>query len=418
MALSAVVVVLVASGVAQIGRASGPYRRTVDRGYTALAGPLVAQSNTTGAALMSFLGDSPSLGRVTFFSDLDSLAADADAQRRRYDVLTPPDPVTGAACARAMAGRARAVKSLQATLEGVLGGRAGVDPVDQGALAAALQTTGSALRTADASWAACRRAMRRAPGSAVLPQSTWVRRPAVFEAVAAARLVARLVAAPSLAPVHDLAFEAFVTEPSAVASGPVLVVPATTGIVADVVVANRGNVDEQGVEIGGVVTPQGSPVSPVLVQRKVDLGADRSTTIALRRFAVQPGSFYTVQVDAESPISSGLLVSRSVQVEVQVAATLTSVTSSPVITVPGRPVTFTAGLVSALAGVGSPTGTVAFDDDGATIPGCGAQPVHAEQATCTTTYPSASLHAITATYSGDTRFAGSLSPAITLKVGG
>ena len=48
MALSAVVVVLAVSAVAQIGRSSGPYRRTVDRGYAALAEPLAAQSNAVG----------------------------------------------------------------------------------------------------------------------------------------------------------------------------------------------------------------------------------------------------------------------------------------------------------------------------------------------------------------------------------
>jgi hypothetical protein len=66
--------------------------------------------------------------------------------------------------------------------------------------------------------------------------------------------------------------------------------------------------------------------------------------------------------------------------------------------------------------VGTPTGTVAFDDDGATIPGCGARPVHDAQATCPVTYPAASVHAITAAYSGDQRDAGSMSPAITLRV--
>lgn len=417
MALSAVVVVLAVSAVAQIGPASGPYRRTVDRGYAALAGPLAAQSDTLGAALVSFLRDAPSLGRVTFFSALDSLAADTTTVLRRYKALTPPNPVTATGCVTAMAGRASAVGSLRTSLESVLGGRTGLEPVD--ANATAMEAAGAALGSADASWASCRRALRRAPGSAVLARSVWVHDPGMFEAAASDRFVAKLASSRSLAAVHNLAIVAVVTDPSAVASGQTLVVPATTGVVTHVVVANRGNVDEEGVEVGGVVTVQGAPPSPVLVQRKVDLAAGRSMTMALRRFAVAPGSSYTVQVDAASPKSSGLLASRSVSIQVQSAATLTSVTSSPLTVVRGRPVTLTAGLTSALSGpgAGSPTGTVAFDDDGATIPGCGAQPLHAGQATCTTTYPTASTHAITAAYSGDSGFSGSLSPAITLKVG-
>src|SRR5579863_379311 len=74
MVLSAVVVILAVSAVAQIGRSSGPYRRTVDRGYAALAEPLVAQSNASGVALLSLLHDAPVLGRLAFFFDLDSLA--------------------------------------------------------------------------------------------------------------------------------------------------------------------------------------------------------------------------------------------------------------------------------------------------------------------------------------------------------
>jgi hypothetical protein len=133
---------------------------------------------------------------------------------------------------------------------------------------------------------------------------------------------------------------------------------------------------------------------------------------------VEPGSSYTLQVVAESPHApgTGALASRSVQVQVQPTATLTSVTSSPLIGVQGRSVTLIADIASSLADAGPPTGTVAFADDGTTIPGCGAQPLHTGQATCSVTYPAASAHAITASYSGDARDAGSMSPAITLKV--
>jgi hypothetical protein len=420
IALSAVVVVLAVSAVAQISRASGPYRRTIDRGYAALAGPLAAESNASSASLVTFLHQARSLGRIAFFFDLDVLAADTAATRRRFDAITPPDPATGARCAAAIAGRATAVSSLQSAFEGVVGGRTGLDPVDQGAAATAVDSAGAALESADASWAACRRALRAAPGSPRLPVSVWVRDPRVYEAGAVARLVGEVAGSSFLTPVHGLTVLAVVTDPSAVVSAQTLVVPATTTLVAHVVLANRGNVDEKGVELGGVATLQGAPSGAVPLQRSVDLAAGRSTSVLLPTFAVHPGSSYVVQVVAESPRVSGagVLASPTLQVQVQQAAVLTSVTSSPLVAVRGRPVTLIADLTSALPSAGSPTGTVAFVDDGATIPGCGARVVHLAQATCSTTYSVASAHAITAAYSGDSRFAGSMSPAITLKVGG
>ena len=420
MALSAVGAVLVVGAVAQIGPASGPFRRTVDRGYAALAQSLVVQSNASGAALRSLLGDGQTLGRVTFFGDLDSLVADTATVRRLYDGIIPPGPVTAAGrCALAMAERAAAVASLRTSLEGLLGGPTGLGVVDQGAATGAISSAGGALESADGSWAACRRALRHAPGSPEIAASVWVRDPGAFDPVSAGRFVAAIAGSRSLVAVHSLVLVGVVTDPSAVASAQTLVVRATTTLVTDVVVANRGNVAEEGVEIGGLATAVGAPTSGVPVQRTVDLAAGGSTTLLLPKFSVRPGTTYTVQITAESPRATGTgpLASRLVQVQVQPAATLTAVTSSPLVGARGRPVTFIADITSSPSGIGSLTGTVAFDDDGATIPGCAAQPLRSGEATCSTTYPTASTHSITATYTGAAGFAGSTSPAITLRVG-
>ena len=416
MVLSAVVVILAVSSVAQIGHTSGPYRRTVDRGYAALAQPLVAQSNASGVALLSFLRHASSLGRLEFFSELDSFAADASSLQRQYAAITPPDPLSASGCSEAITTRASTVSSLRAALERVLGGSTGLGSVDEAAATAAVGSAGAELHSADVSWATCRRALRRAPGSAVVPTSTWVRDQAVF--AGAGNLVAALVGSHSLAPVHHIVVLDVVTDPAAVASGSTLVTPAATTIVAQVVLANQGNVDEVGVELGGEMTVLGATASPVVVQRTVDLAAGRSTTMLLPALKVEPGSSYTLQVVAESPHApgTGALASRSVEVQVQPTATLTSVTSLPLIAVRGQSVTLIADVASSLSTAGPPTGTVAFQDAGATISGCGARPVRTGQATCSVTYPVASAHSITAAYSGDARDAGSLSPAITLKV--
>ena len=418
MVLSAAVVILAVTAVAQIGRASGPYRRTVDQGYVALAQPLAVQSNASGAALAALLSDGRALGRIAFFSDLDTFAADTATQQRRYDALTPPDPVSGAGCSTAMVDRAVAVSTVRSSLEGVLGGSTGLGVVDEGAAVSAVRSAGATLALADASWAACRRALRKAPGSPVLAASAWVHDHPVLAIGTLASSVASIATSPSLAPVHSLQILAVVTDPSAVASGTTLVVPATLRVVTHVVVSNRGNVDEQGVELGAEATVQSAQARPVLVQRTLDLGAGRSTTALLPALKVQPGSSYTVQVVAESPkaTGTGALASRSIQVEVQQAATLTSVTSVPLAAVRGRPVTLVADIASALSGVGPATGTVAFQDDGTTISGCVSQPVHDGQASCVVTYTIASAHAITADYSGDAATRGLMAPAITLKV--
>jgi hypothetical protein len=416
-----VVIVGVAS-VAHISSASGPYRRTVDRGYAALAQPLVAQSNASAAALQSFLHDASKLGRIAFFFDLDTLASDTAVLERRFDAITPPDPTTGALCATAIAERASAVSTLRSALEAVVGGPTGLGVGDQGAAASAMSAAGARLQSANASWAACRRALRRGAGSARVPTSVWIHDPSAFEPGAVGQFVAAVAGSHSLTPVHSIVVLAVVTDPTSVQSGATLVAPATTSLVAHVVLANQGNVDEKGVELGGEATLQGAQASAVLVQRTVSITAGRSTTMSLPALKVEPGSSYTVQVVAESPRSpgTGALASRSIQVQVQPAATLTAVTSSPLIGVRGHKVTLIANLTSSLSNggavVGGPTGTVSFADDGATVPGCGAQPVHDGQATCAVTYPTASEHSITAAYSGDARDAGSLSPAITLRV--
>ncbi len=436
MALSAVVVVLGVAAVAQISSTSGPYHRTLDRGYAALAQPLAVQSNASGAAMFSFLRDASSLGRIAFFFDLDTLASDTSTLERRYAAITPPDPSTAAGCAAAIAARASAVSTLRSALEGVVGGRTGLGPVDEATASTAVSSVGARLQSADASWARCRRALRRAPGSALVPTSEWMRRPGIFAPDSVGHFVAAVAGSHALTPVHRIVVLAVVTDPTAVASGATLVAPATTTLVTHVVLANQGNVDEQGVELGAEATPAGVQAAPVVVQRTVSLAAGRSTTMLLPAMKVEPGSSYALQVVAESPHSpgTGALASRSVQVQVQPAATLTSVTSSPLVALRGRPVTLIADVSSSLSGTGtgtgtgsgagtakgtvSPTGTVAFQDDGAAMPGCAAQPVHHGQATCSVTYPVASAHAITAAYSGDGRDSGSVSPAITLKVAG
>lgn len=72
-----------------------------------------------------------------------------------------------------------------------------------------------------------------------------------------------------------------------------------------------------------------------------------------------------------------------------------------------EPVTFTAVVTG-----GTPTGTVTFQDAGATIGGCASQPLTDGLATCTTSGLSAGNHGVTALYSGDSANLPSASPPL------
>lgn len=98
------------------------------------------------------------------------------------------------------------------------------------------------------------------------------------------------------------------------------------------------------------------------------------------------------------------------------ASTATSLSSSQNPATVGQSVTVTATIAVVSPGAGSPSGTVAFDDNGTAIGGCASQPVSGGQATCTTSALSAGSHPITAVYSGDSNYAGSTSDTLTQTV--
>ncbi|HLI72928.1 MAG TPA: Ig-like domain-containing protein [Acidimicrobiales bacterium] len=423
--LVAALVGMAVAAVAQIGPSSGPYRRTVDRGYAALALPLVAASNRSGVSMRALLTSARtsarSLDRVTLFAQLDQLATDAVAVERAFAAITPPQPATTAAsqCRAAFGDRATGAATLRDTLEGVLGGPTGLAPTDQPTAVAGLEAAGSSFAAGDASWASCRRALRKAPGSASLPRSQWVRDPTVFQPPTSPRTVAALTSSRSLAAVHHLVLLGLVTQPTALSTGTTRVVPPTLSLTVDVVVANQGNVDEVGVEVGGTAMPQGAPGSPVPVQRTVDLSAGASTTLGLPAFAVSPGSAYVLQVTAESPRSTGPgpIASTSLPVQVQQATTVTALVATANPAPVGRALTYTADVSASLTGVPKPTGSVVFQDDGVPIPGCSSVVLTNGRALCTTSYQGSALHAVTATYSGNAQLAGSDSGVYAERIG-
>ena len=105
--------------------------------------------------------------------------------------------------------------------------------------------------------------------------------------------------------------------------------------------------------------------------------------------------------------------SASLSQTVSSASTTTTVSSSALASKTGQQVTYTATVAPVAPGAGTPTGTVAFKDNGTTITSCATQTLSGGTATCVVTYSSIGSHPITAVYSGGTDFTTSTSSSIT-----
>ena len=349
LVVAVIVVVLAVGAVTQIGPASAPARRAVDRSFAALAAPIVAQSNASGSALGSLLAHGAALERVTFFSDLATIAGAVDEDDRLFGTLSPPAPSGKALtlCGNSMSGRRRAVARAEDALERLLGGRQGIGGGDEATTAASLVTVGRMLSAADASWAACRRSLLRAPGSARLPTSRWVVRPSLWGEEAVGRLTAALVSSSSLAAVHRLGIVFVSTAPPSVPGGAgVSVVEPTDALAVKVVVANQGNVDEKAVHLAvRAVTSRGTQSPPR--SAVTSMGAGDAVTLVPPALSVRPGTSYVVTVTATA-VGASTSTTLSLRVSsvppppttTTTTSTTTSTTTAPTpATTAGRPAT-------------------------------------------------------------------------------
>ena len=118
---------------------------------------------------------------------------------------------------------------------------------------------------------------------------------------------------------------------------------------------------------------------------------------------------------SNSAVTNSLIESATFTVSPPVTpiATTTALTFTPGSATFGTPVTFTATITPASTGSAQPTGTVAFFD-GSTLLGGGT--VSNDVATFTTTALLAGTSSITATYGGDTNYAASTSPSVTVNI--
>lgn len=97
---------------------------------------------------------------------------------------------------------------------------------------------------------------------------------------------------------------------------------------------------------------------------------------------------------------------------VTAAGTATVLTSPTNPSAVGESVTLVAAVSVVAPSIGSPTGTVEFDDGGAPLTGCANQLLSTGIATCVLSFATAATHALTATYGGDANFATSTSAPV------
>lgn len=329
LAAAALVTGLIAGGVSEISRSSGPYERTVDLGYARLASTLAAQSAASGAALVHLLGQAPGMDRVALLSALGALASDVRAQDTRLHGLAPPAPAgdADAPCRAAFDARSDAVDEVRRTLLALLGGAAGTAPVDAGAGLAALEAVAGALPQADASWATCQYRLHAAPGAASLAASSWVTAAtaSAWSASSLGHLVSAVTRSSSLAARHGLGIVAVTTSPPSMGAGTNTMLPPTSTLTAHLVVADQGNVDEPAVQVQVTVTPPAGAGTAQTQTAIVALRAGRSMAVVLGPFAVRPGLSYTVQATAAPPQGPG---ATSTSFGVQVAEVPTTTTTT------------------------------------------------------------------------------------------
>lgn len=323
-AVLGVVLAVFFGAVSDIGKQSASYRRTVDRGFASLAGSVAIESTASGATLQSVLTNGPSLGRIAFFSTLDTVATQTAHQAQDLSSHTSPAPATVASCRQALDDRAAAASDLRQAFEGALGGRTGSAPISSDAALSEADSGVSIAAQGELAWRACQHDLSKAPGKPKLAASIWFTDPTAWSGAWVSSLLPQVTSSPSLAANSSLGIAAVSTNPNVLVAGGTPVVPSTNALTVHVVVSNTGNVDQPGVRVTANLSG-GRVAGPSSLSAFVALPAGRSMSVVLGPFAVVPGAGYTLSVTASPPAGAGTATS---SLGLQVAAVPTTTTTT------------------------------------------------------------------------------------------
>jgi IPT/TIG domain len=341
----AVVLAIVVGGLLKVRTQSVGYERAIDRSYAAQARLFVEASNRLAKEFRTVVAGMPGDDRTTLQQALDTLVRSTASLAAEAATAASPAPTGGAGAdvATSMADRARAMGDLRTAVDGLLGmaplrvvgapdpseSPGAVRPLSAAGAAADLTKVGVLLAQGDRLYASGRRALRGAPGRALLPASVWSGRTEAWTSSGALAVVDALSSSPTLAAVHqvELVTDALALTPAPVpgvgaAPGAASVLPPTGHLRVAVVVANTGNVAERGVVVRATVALVGATGSAATARpgrsRRVGLTAHSSASVTLPPVTVVPGNTYTVVVTVDPPVPNvaGTVTSDSVSVHV------------------------------------------------------------------------------------------------------
>ena len=186
-------------------------------------------------------------------------------------------------------------------------------------------------------------------------------------------------------------------------------------LTATVMTNTNGNVAPSGTV---AFSANGTPI-PGCTSQPVTPSGSTGTTTCTTSFAASssPESLTAAFTGAAGSGQAGS-ASGPQSLTVDKGATATKLAVSNQSPAAGGSVTYTATVTANVTGASTPSGTVAFMDNGRPISSCPAQRLTtgSSTATCAVSYSGGGAHSITAVYGGDASFSGSTSPATTVTV--
>jgi hypothetical protein len=297
----------------QIGPAERTYQSSVDESFAASVTPIANESNDTGNELSSMLGGADEkIGFEPLVATLDSMIGDANEAVGQFETLSTPSDLTGAAssCLSALRSRARILGTFRSSVA-TLASVSATDEASRSEEAQAessIEHLGFSLATADASWSECRVAILEAPGSSrnSVPASVWVGPGSAWEQASVVSFIDDLTQSAPLVARPPLVIAAVSASPPAVVtSGGVDELPLTNSVALHVVVADRNNLDENGVVVTVSLTPTGSVGDSASSSSRSSIGAGQAFSFHPPALQVSSGASYILEVTVTGPGQSG-----------------------------------------------------------------------------------------------------------------
>lgn len=320
LGITAICLLILIGGLAEVPRQSGDYNANANRSLAALGGVVAEQSATTSAQVRGLMTNLPTEVRQTLRADLDAAvnATGDEATRAELASGSAAPGSVGGNFAAAFVDRENAVRELRSAVYGFLGmlpSQVNAAPTDAPSAAPVLLSAtdatnrivaaGSLLTQADQLYASARSDLAAGAGHARLPRSVWVTEPQSWQAGAVAAEVDRIATSTTLQGTHYLVVRTVrlnppaLPTPQATPAGTSVLSP-TTGLAVTVVLANQGTVDEPHATVRFTLADSSSGATTTHVESaRVATGA--SATLPDAPFVVAPGTTYVLTVSIELP---------------------------------------------------------------------------------------------------------------------